>query len=101
MKFSTEVAVIGGGATGLGIAWDACLRGYKVLVFEKGDLAEGTSGRYHGLLHSGARYAVSDPASAADPGDLLRRRPADLQGRRPCGRLVRTKEVRPCASCRS
>ncbi|MEX0788490.1 MAG: FAD-dependent oxidoreductase [Anaerolineales bacterium] len=66
MKLSTEILVIGAGATGLGIAWDACLRGYKVIVLEQGDLAEGTSGRYHGLLHSGARYAVSDPASAAD-----------------------------------
>lgn len=65
-SFSTEIAVIGGGATGLGIAWDACLRGYKVVVLEQGDLGEGTSGRYHGLLHSGARYAVSDPGSAAD-----------------------------------
>lgn len=64
--FSTEVVVLGGGVTGLGIAWDACLRGYKVVVLEQGDLGEGTSGRYHGLLHSGARYAVSDPASAAD-----------------------------------
>lgn len=66
MKLSTEIVVIGAGATGLGIAWDACLRGYKVIVLEQGDLAEGTSGRYHGLLHSGGRYAVSDPASAAD-----------------------------------
>lgn len=65
-SFSTEIAVVGGGATGLGIAWDACLRGYKVLVLEQADLGEGTSGRYHGLLHSGARYSVSDPVSAAD-----------------------------------
>lgn len=63
---STEILVIGGGATGLGTAWDAALRGYKTLLVEKGDLTHGTSGRYHGLLHSGARYVVRDPRSAAD-----------------------------------
>ncbi|MCC7357969.1 MAG: anaerobic glycerol-3-phosphate dehydrogenase subunit A [Anaerolineales bacterium] len=63
---STEILVIGGGATGLGAAWDAALRGYKTLLVEKGDLTHGTSGRYHGLLHSGARYVVRDPQSAAD-----------------------------------
>jgi glycerol-3-phosphate dehydrogenase len=63
---STEILVIGGGATGLGVAWDATLRGYKTLLAEKGDLAHGTSGRYHGLLHSGGRYVVRDPVSAVD-----------------------------------
>ena len=63
---STEILVIGGGATGLGVAWDAALRGYKTLLIEKGDVAHGTSGRYHGLLHSGARYVVRDPRSAVD-----------------------------------
>jgi glycerol-3-phosphate dehydrogenase len=65
-RFSTEILVIGGGATGLGVARDAALRGFKTLLVEKGDLAHGTSGRYHGLLHSGARYVVRDPRSAAD-----------------------------------
>jgi glycerol-3-phosphate dehydrogenase len=65
-NLSTQLLVIGGGATGLGAAWDACLRGLKVVVIEQGDLGQGTSGRYHGLLHSGARYVVSDPASARD-----------------------------------
>jgi len=63
---STEILVIGGGATGLGAAWDTARRGYKTLLVEKGDLTHGTSGRYHGLLHSGARYVVRDPRSAAD-----------------------------------
>ncbi len=61
-----DLLIIGGGATGLGIAWDAVLRGLRVILIEKGDLAHGTSGRYHGLLHSGGRYAISDPVSAAD-----------------------------------
>lgn len=63
---STQVLIIGGGATGLGVAWDACLRSLQVTLVEQGDLGQGTSGRYHGLLHSGARYAISDPASAVD-----------------------------------
>ena len=73
---STELLVIGGGATGLGIAWDACLRGVKVLLVEQSDLGQGTSGRYHGLLHSGGRYVVSDPPSARDcarENEILRR----------------------------
>lgn len=63
---SVEVLVIGGGATGLGVAFDASLRGFQVTVVEQGDLGQGTSGRYHGLLHSGARYVLSDPASAEE-----------------------------------
>ncbi|MEM1657562.1 MAG: FAD-dependent oxidoreductase [Candidatus Jordarchaeales archaeon] len=61
-----EVAIVGGGVTGLGIARDLALRGVSVALFEKGDLASGTSGRSHGLLHSGARYAVKDPVSARE-----------------------------------
>ena len=61
-----DVVVIGGGAVGCGVAWDLSLRGLRVIVVEKGDIATGTSGRYHGLLHSGARYAVTDPQAAKD-----------------------------------
>jgi glycerol-3-phosphate dehydrogenase len=73
---STELLVIGGGATGLGVAWDACLRGIKVVLVEQSDLGQGTSGRYHGLLHSGGRYVLSDPPSARDcarENEILRR----------------------------
>jgi glycerol-3-phosphate dehydrogenase len=62
----TDVLVIGGGATGGGIAWDLALRGVRVLLVDMGDLATGTSGRYHGLLHSGGRYAVRDAESAKE-----------------------------------
>jgi glycerol-3-phosphate dehydrogenase len=62
----TEVLVIGGGATGAGVAWDAALRGYDVTLVERRDLGEGTSGRFHGLLHSGARYALKDPDAARE-----------------------------------
>ena len=61
-----DVVVIGGGATGSGVAWDLSLRGLHVMLAEKGDLSSGTSGRYHGLLHSGARYATSDLETARD-----------------------------------
>ena len=50
-----RVVVVGAGATGLGVAWDLVLRGIEVMVVEQGDIAHGTSGRFHGLLHSGAR----------------------------------------------
>jgi glycerol-3-phosphate dehydrogenase len=63
---STDVLVIGGGATGAGIAWDAALRGLEVILVDRRDLAEGTSGRFHGLLHSGGRYAVKDPNAARE-----------------------------------
>ena len=62
----TDVLVIGGGATGGGVAWDLALRGVRVILADMGDLATGTSGRYHGLLHSGGRYAVRDPESAKE-----------------------------------
>src|SRR5579884_1317693 len=63
---STDVLVIGGGATGAGVAWDAALRGLDVVLVDRGDLAEGTSGRFHGLVHSGGRYAVKDPKAAEE-----------------------------------
>ncbi|MDA8193992.1 MAG: FAD-dependent oxidoreductase [Thermaerobacter sp.] len=70
------VVVVGGGATGLGVAWDLVQQGVPVTVVEQGDLGQGTSGRFHGLLHSGARYAVEDPGTARDcwtENQILRR----------------------------
>src|SRR5512144_1885387 len=61
---NTEILVIGGGSTGTGVAWDASLRGFRVVLVEKRDLTHGTTGRYHGLLHSGGRYVIKDPESA-------------------------------------
>ena len=66
MNDNTPVLVIGGGATGTGILRDLSLRGIPCLLAERNDLATGTSGRFHGLLHSGARYAVKDPGSAME-----------------------------------
>ncbi|MDR2076188.1 MAG: anaerobic glycerol-3-phosphate dehydrogenase subunit A [Desulfovibrio sp.] len=62
----TRVVVIGGGATGTGILRDLSLRGIPALLLERGDLGSGTSSRFHGLLHSGARYAAGDPESARE-----------------------------------
>jgi glycerol-3-phosphate dehydrogenase len=62
----TEVLVIGGGATGSGVAWDAATRGFDTILVERKDLAEGTTGRFHGLLHSGGRYAVKDRLAAEE-----------------------------------
>ena len=62
----TDVVIIGGGATGAGILRDLCLRGVKAILVERGDLGCGTSSRFHGLLHSGARYAVKDKNAAVE-----------------------------------
>ena len=61
-----DVIVIGGGATGAGTARDCALRGLKVLLVERFDFTHGATGRNHGLLHSGARYAVTDSESARE-----------------------------------
>jgi glycerol-3-phosphate dehydrogenase len=51
-----DLAVVGGGATGLGVALDAAARGYSVLLLESHDFAGGTSSRSTKLLHGGVRY---------------------------------------------
>ncbi len=62
----SKVVVVGGGVTGVGVARDLALRGVTVTLVERDTVAAGTSGRMHGLLHSGARYAVGDPESARE-----------------------------------
>lgn len=61
-----DVIIVGGGATGAGTARDCALRGLRVLLVERFDFAAGATGRNHGLLHSGARYAVTDGESASE-----------------------------------
>jgi glycerol-3-phosphate dehydrogenase len=51
-----DIAVIGGGATGLGVALDAAARGFSVVLIESHDFAKGTSSRATKLLHGGVRY---------------------------------------------
>ncbi|WP_336036617.1 anaerobic glycerol-3-phosphate dehydrogenase subunit GlpA [Halobacterium yunchengense] len=111
MAGTPHVAVVGGGSTGVGVARDLAMRGLDVTLVERGNLTHGTTGRMHGLLHSGARYAVADQASAREciaenrvlrdvaghcveeTGGLFAKRPADdeayfqakLDGCRECG----------------
>ena len=63
---TTQVVIIGGGATGAGILWDLSLRGIRAVLLEKRDAANGATGRCHGLLHSGGRYVVKDIAAARE-----------------------------------
>ncbi|WP_406600106.1 anaerobic glycerol-3-phosphate dehydrogenase subunit A [Gallibacterium anatis] len=65
-QWETDVIIIGGGATGAGIARDCSLRGLRSILLERRDIATGATGRNHGLLHSGARYAVNDHESAEE-----------------------------------
>jgi glycerol-3-phosphate dehydrogenase len=58
-----DIIVIGGGATGLGVALDAVTRGYKTLLLEQSDFAKGTSSRSTKLVHGGVRYMAQ--------GDIL------------------------------
>ncbi|MEG1735438.1 MAG: FAD-dependent oxidoreductase, partial [Comamonas sp.] len=51
-----DLAIIGGGATGLGVAVDAAARGFKVVLLESMDFAKGTSSRATKLVHGGVRY---------------------------------------------
>lgn len=65
-KKNYDVIIIGGGATGAGTARDCAMRGLTTLLVERRDFATGATGRNHGLLHSGARYAVTDQESASE-----------------------------------
>src|SRR5436190_16168348 len=71
-----HVLIVGGGGTGGALAHDLALRGVAVILVERGEFTSGTTGRHHGLLHSGARYAVNDAESAVEcieENRLLRR----------------------------
>jgi glycerol-3-phosphate dehydrogenase len=68
----TQVLIIGGGVTGTGLARDLALRGIGCIIVERHDLTSGASGANHGLLHSGARYAVVDSLSAMECKDESR-----------------------------
>lgn len=64
-KTLEHILIIGGGVGGA-LAHDLTQRGFRVTLAEKGELLSGTSGRHHGLLHSGARYALHDLETAAE-----------------------------------
>ena len=74
-RLKTQALIIGGGATGTGLARDLALRGVQCLLVEKKDINSGASGGNHGLLHSGGRYVFSDPEAAREcrqEGELLK-----------------------------
>jgi glycerol-3-phosphate dehydrogenase len=60
MTDKPNAIIIGAGFTGCAVAYDLMLRGFTCTVLERGEIASGTSGRTHGLLHSGGRYCVTD-----------------------------------------
>ena len=68
--------VIGGGVNGVGVARDCTLRGLRVALFEKNDLAFGASGNSSGMIHGGPRYLTYDPdvthSSCLDSGHIQR-----------------------------
>src|SRR6516225_5323003 len=71
-----DVAVIGGGVNGTGVARDLSLRGLRVALFERNDLAFGASGNSSGMIHGGARYLLQSPrvteSSCRDSGYIQR-----------------------------
>jgi len=76
-----HVIVIGAGSTGSATAHDLALRGLRVTVIERGEVASGTTGRNHCLLHSGGRYCITDQESAIeciDENMILRKIMPDL-----------------------
>ncbi len=76
MTSKPHAIVIGAGFTGCATAYDLALRGFDVTVVERGEIASGTSGRTHGLLHSGGRYCVNDREAAIEciQEDMILRR---------------------------
>lgn len=77
---SWDIAIIGGGATGLGIAVDAASRGYRTALVERADFAESTSSKSTKLIHGGVRYLRGGEVglvreSLRERGRLLRNAP--------------------------
>ncbi len=75
---SLDVLVVGGGATGAGIALDAVTRGYRVGLVEREDLASGTSSKSSKLIHGGVRYLANGDVAMVVEGVRERNRLRDL-----------------------
>ena len=63
-----DIVIIGGGATGMGIAVDAASRGFKTLLLEQNDFGKGTSSRSTKLVHGGVRYMAQGNISLVYEG---------------------------------
>ncbi len=73
---SDHIVIIGCGGTGAALAHDLTGRGVNVTIVDRGEVFSGATGRHHGLLHSGARYAPGDPDAAVEcyeENQILRR----------------------------
>ncbi len=75
-KADVDVIVIGGGVNGTGVARDCALRGLRVALFERNDIAFGASGNSSGMIHGGPRYLTHNPdvtyTSCLDSGHIQR-----------------------------
>src|ERR1700748_880166 len=83
-----DIVIIGGGATGAGVAVDAATRGYKTLLVEREDFGKGTSSRSTKLVHGGVRYLeqgnISLVMEALKERGLLRHDPPYLGSELAC-----------------
>src|SRR5246500_6565 len=83
-----DIIVVGGGATGVGVAIDAASRGYDTLLLERSDFGKGTSSRSTKLVHGGVRYLeqgnVSLVMEALKERGILRRNAPHLVSELPC-----------------
>jgi glycerol-3-phosphate dehydrogenase len=75
-ELDVDVVIIGGGVNGTGVARDLSLRGLRVALFERNDIAFGASGNSSGMIHGGPRYLTADPdvtySSCLDSGHIQR-----------------------------
>ncbi len=60
-----DVIVIGGGSTGTSVARDCAMRGFKTILFERGDLASGATGACAGMISGGTKYVLQEPEFSA------------------------------------
>ncbi len=75
-RSDVDVVVVGGGINGTGIARDAAMRGMRVALYDRNDLAFGASGNSSGMIHGGLRYLLTSPSvtrlSCLDSGFIQR-----------------------------
>jgi glycerol-3-phosphate dehydrogenase len=93
-----DLAVIGGGITGAGVARDAALRGLNVILFEREDFASGTTGRNLTMIHGGPRYLESAPhvtKESCEESAIIQRIAPDVVFRVPFLRVVMPGDTRP------
>ena len=83
-----DVAIIGGGVNGTGVARDLALRGLQVALFERNDLAFGASGNSSGMIHGGVRYLSQ--RTRTSPRRRAATRATSSRSRRTCSSASRS-----------